>query len=649
MFLFLYFSYNIFYVNLFDAATVTVATAKNGKIYQETSSTDIRNEPIEKKKLEDPNPLIEFKATVSNVEHSFMCGLTDKCFKIEEFRVAKNYSYNCHEKYLPINFIVSNYENKKALTFGYYHENGILVEDIQQYSPICKKFKKFYINQNNVLVAIGSNVYLSEVSTIDSTIMWELFINVEIFTLILYFFGIYDEKLDRIDLMKGIKKGARLCGNHLDDNGLIKKEEFYSIPTKIKPFPIQLINMLNSMADDELNLFSLFRNTDNLNDNECMNITGWNKKKFLDFSKYITSINNSHGRTKEQLIALYRFWLRKGIDQFSLSRLFNKNSSQQQISHYLDEIGRAIYKDFVPFFLGSRRFKNDLEKRSFFISQNITMTSKLLNTKKDEIVVIVDASYCRIEKSSNNDFQYASWSEQKMDLLLKPFFMCFPNGWIFDCYGPFKAHQNDASIFEYILKNDEELKNILLPFKTHVILDRDAYKFFPKIPTCNQLEDKEKTECKSKKQLTIKQTSESRVVTKCRYIIEKQIGLIKSYKALDNVRNTELGHILVDYRIACAMANFNHKPCCPDKKNVEKISNRIKKRSMICSNPLGFLLKKHLDTKLIERINLSDISDFPRLSTKKMIEKIFLGTFQLKQAKSYLKDLLKNMTAYLVN
>jgi hypothetical protein len=33
------------------------------------------------------------------------------------------------------------------------------------------------------------------------------------------------------------------------------------------------------------------------------------------FSKYINNIRDSAGRTKEQLIAIYRYWLKKGSDQ----------------------------------------------------------------------------------------------------------------------------------------------------------------------------------------------------------------------------------------------------------------------------------------------------------------------------------------------
>ena len=71
-----------------------------------------------------------------------------------------------------------------------------------------------------------------------------------------------------------------------------------------------------------------------MDDEFCFKITRWNKKQFIKFSNYITSIYDTEGRTKEQLLALYRFWLRKGINQCTLA-MFKNNASQQQVSHYL--------------------------------------------------------------------------------------------------------------------------------------------------------------------------------------------------------------------------------------------------------------------------------------------------------------------------
>jgi lysyl-tRNA synthetase class I len=58
------------------------------------------------------------------------------------------------------------------------------------------------------------------------------------------------------------------------------------------------------------------------------------------------------------------------------------------------------------------------------------------------------------------------------------------------------------------------------------------------------------------------------------------------------------------------------------------------------------MLKVRLDTKLMQRIKLSDIEDFPRLSEKTIQDELIFGSFQIKQSKNYLSDLLQFSTAY---
>jgi predicted oxidoreductase len=125
--------------------------------------------------------------------------------------------------------------------------------------------------------------------------------------------------------------------------------------------------------------------------------------------------------------------------------------------------------------------------------------------------------------------------------------------------------------------------------------------------------------------------------------------LIKSFKALDNIRNTQVGHIMIDYRIACAMSNLFHKPICPDGNNSVKIAKKITDKTKINVNKLEFLLTKHLDTKLITPIDLSEINDFPKLTPSELKQEIFLGSFQFKQCTSYVPDMLKNGEAFIIN
>lgn len=274
-----------------------------------------------------------------------------------------------------------------------------------------------------------------------------------------------------------ITNHARCCTYHLDNNLELRKDEYQKIPTKKKPHNSQFIMMLENISPPQQSVFSAFRDIENVDEKHCFEITGWSKIQFANFSSYISSINNSEGRSKDELIALYRYWLRKGVQQSTLAKMFGKKTSQQQISHYLEQIRVAINKDFVPFFLGAKRGKN------YFLKHNNKMVQELHKLDSDILVFIADGSYCRCEKSSNNDVQYKTYSGQKGDLLMKPFLICCPDGEFIDCYGMYPANDNDASILADILENDSDLRRICEPGKTMAFLDRGNFKENKKLKT----------------------------------------------------------------------------------------------------------------------------------------------------------------------
>jgi len=124
-----------------------------------------------------------------------------------------------------------------------------------------------------------------------------------------------------------------------------------------------------------------------------------------------------------------------------------------------------------------------------------------------------------------------------------------------------------------------------------------------------------------------------------------------AYKALNNIRNTSANHIMIDYRNAAAMNNFVHKPAETDGVNAFKIAKRLRKKANnpLQINKLSFLLNKHLGSSLLPLVKLSSITDFPKLKKKEIIEKILLGSYQFRMAKSYVQDLKKDGTAYSIS
>jgi len=137
---------------------------------------------------------------------------------------------------------------------------------------------------------------------------------------------------------------------------------------------------------------------------------------------------------------------------------------------------------------------------------------------------------------------------------------------------------------------------------------------------------------------------------KVRYIIEKQNSLLKNKKALENIRNTQVGHILVDYRICCAMANFNLIPSITDSNYTIEIAKRIKRRSLKKQNKLSHLQKMTLpDFKSQTSLDIKSVDDFPQLSLSQFKRYITLGSYKIRQCKSYIDQFIKNGKIFFIN
>lgn len=277
-------------------------------------------------------------------------------------------------------------------------------------------------------------------------------------------------RINKLSIIEGyynhriiIKESSRSCRIHLDENYNIKSDHFKLIKTSV--VEKRHYNQ-NYMRSKNSGIFEIFRDTSCLDDEKCKEITGWTKTSFIRLCKFITSFNDSNGRTLEECVAIYRFWLRKGIDQTSLAYT-KKNTSQQQISHYLAQIRTAINRDFVPFWLGAKK------TRDFYVKHNNQSVNELHNLTKNDLVLIADGTYLKIEKSHNNDVQYLTYSGQKKTSLIKPFLITCADGWIVDIWGPYGGKFNDQQIIEHIFDTDQDLQNIMKPYSSlHLFLDR---------------------------------------------------------------------------------------------------------------------------------------------------------------------------------
>jgi hypothetical protein len=277
-----------------------------------------------------------------------------------------------------------------------------------------------------------------------------------------------------------IKNQTVFCEDHLDELGQIRLEEYANILHSEKKINSQLsgsIVLIKSLAcalaqPKRFYTFERFKDTETLSDDFCRIITGWSKEEFLEFCNYITCMRDSSYWSKYQLIALYRYWLRKKPQQETLAMMFSESTNQKSVSDYLRIAREAIYNDFVPLFLGPQR------GREFFLQHNTPTVKILHDLADDDLALVVDGTYVHIEKSVNHEFQYSSYSGQKLTNLIKPFLTCCTDGYIVDIHGPFSAHDNDSSIFKHILSSDEQYLRLLEPNKTLIFMDRGILKDF---------------------------------------------------------------------------------------------------------------------------------------------------------------------------
>ena len=191
---------------------------------------------------------------------------------------------------------------------------------------------------------------------------------------------------------------------------------------------------------------------------------------------------------------------------------------------------------------------------------------------------------------------------------------------------------------------------------------RNNFQLNVKIPHCSQFdaneaddeEDEPKRSNKDKKSFSSSQSSEARLCTKVRSIVERTYAALKHNASLDFVRNTVLGHLGIDMRIACAIYNFTFEPILYDKPDTQKVARRLKKKAdEFKENNLEFIINRRLTTtNIFTRMQLEDTGKlgFIQLKGRYLRNKIFCGGFQYKMArKSYITDLIKRSKIYLLN
>ncbi|KMQ87194.1 protein disulfide-isomerase a6-like protein [Lasius niger] len=256
-------------------------------------------------------------------------------------------------------------------------------------------------------------------------------------------------------------------------------------------------------------------------------------------------------------------------------------------------------------------------------------------------MIICDGTYYRHQKSSNNNYQRKAYSVQKGVPLCKPFTICTTNGFIIDVAGPFYANQNDATILKIVMSQEDGLSSLMKEGDIFV-LDRG----FRDIK--NELENRRYRVLipafkGKRKQLTTKESNDSRFVTKVRWPVEAVHGVLgKKYRLLHNqLDNKLLPKTMLLCKVACFLNNTFGKRFNSDHTMVQEVVDQMNDRNDIENTLAEEVENNNWSRKTVpfQKITSEDLIDFPEMSEREL-KIFFTGTYQLSQAISYLAEML---------
>ena len=150
-------------------------------------------------------------------------------------------------------------------------------------------------------------------------------------------------------------------------NGYLKEEDLERLDIQSNTTTMskkEVETIFESMRLYELknrNIFAQFGFKNKLDGDLCLRTTGLNLDEFFSLSSQLVSIKDSPVRTKDQSLAVYLFWLKTGLDQQTIATYFG-NIDRFQVKNYCAQSRKALIKDFVSSYLGSKNKKRYKEK-----------------------------------------------------------------------------------------------------------------------------------------------------------------------------------------------------------------------------------------------------------------------------------------------
>lgn len=266
-----------------------------------------------------------------------------------------------------------------------------------------------------------------------------------------------------------VPKRALCCQVHLED-GFVKAEDISSIPTlpttqMTEPEIEALLQNLRELAQRKTLDFDT---PGALSDEDYYSLTGLHTEQFKTVYTSISgSLRHTRGRSPRTCLGIFLMKARTGVSHTVLSALFG--IARRTIGRAISSVRQHLMFSFVPLHLGVNHIS-----REEVIQKHTSSVAKTIFTPDDDdkVMLVGDATYIYVQKSSNYGLQRRMFSMHKGRPLIKPMVIVTTSGYILDIFGPYLADgkNNDANILTAIMQAQQSrLKCWLKPGDVFIV------------------------------------------------------------------------------------------------------------------------------------------------------------------------------------
>lgn len=436
---------------------------------------------------------------------------------------------------------------------------------------------------------------------------------------------------------------ARVCRHHLNNGA------WSDLTSDLNDFTSSNFDaILNIMSKGYQHTFN-FGNVELMPPHLCHYWLGKTHEEFEELMLCVPSLIQ-YVKCPSLAMCIYLVKLRTGESNDRLATLFKM--SRSTLEYKMAIARRCLTEEFVPRHIGFAHMNAEqVAARNTIIADGLFGNPNLPVDVKPAIVMC-DATYIYVQSSSNYKFQKETYSLQKSDNLVKPFMIVCCDGYIIDCLGPYRATTNDATITRVdLLKDESRIRDffrqgdifILDKGFRDVILLLEEFGFQAKMP---------ESRLDGEHQLTTLQANNTRFVTMCRWVVEIVNGRIKrDFRIFRDVYNNRAaGHLKEDLMVVCALINKFHQPIEDPPEAREYVE--IARRRLNLPNYLADFVDQHnlnMRRAMFASIDGDNpqLNGFPKLTIEDL-KQMALGTYQIKQARSYYGEHVRASGTYTV-